>query len=72
MPQETIKDYYQQIKRLRIKQISIISFEKSPSMETQPEKINEILGNKFKVFFESIVLEELNIKDMYLISNKFF
>ena len=72
MPQETIKDYYQQIKRLRIKQISIISYEKSPSMETQPEKINEILGNKLKVFFERTVIEELKIKDMYLISNKFF
>lgn len=69
MTQETIKDYYQQIKRLRIKQISIISYEKSPSMVTQPEEINKIMDDKLKVSFESTAIEGFKKKDMYLISN---
>ena len=67
MPENIVKNYCDYLKKLKVKEISLISYDNfDPKTTFNPEKLNNFFENKLKVsWFESII-EEYNRKQIFL------
>ena len=70
MPKMVIKNYIKFIKKLKTKEISLISYD-GFDLETtlNPKELNSFFDNKLNVSWENFLIEEYKIKDIYLTSN---
>ena len=70
MPKMVIKNYIKYIKKLKTKEISLISYD-GFNLETtlNPKELNSFFDNKLNVSWENRLIEEYKRKDIYLTSN---
>ena len=66
-----IKNYIKFIKKMKTKEISLISYD-GFNLETtfNPEELNSFFDNKLIVSWENRLIKEYKRKDIYLTSNK--
>ena len=69
MPKIVIKNYVKFIKKFKIKEISLLSYDNFDSKTTfNPEELNEFFDNKLKISWKSNLIEEYKSKLIYLVS----
>ena len=69
MPKIVIKNYVKFIKKFKIKEISLISYDNFDSKTTfNPEELNEFFDNKLKISWKINLIEEYKRKLIYLVS----
>tara|TARA_Y100001970_G_scaffold92161_1_gene116322 strand:- start:757 stop:1767 length:1011 start_codon:yes stop_codon:yes gene_type:complete len=69
MPHEVIKNYCKYIKKLNIRDISLISYEKyDPKTTFKPDKLNNYFDNSLNVFRHSKLIDDYKINEIYLTS----
>ena len=68
MQKEVVKNYFKALKKIKIKQISIISGLNTDSTVTTIDEVNRIFGNELYYSLENPLVEKLQNKECYLIS----
>ena len=70
MPKKVISNYVKFIKKLNIKEISLISYSGFDLKTTfNPEELNSFFDDKLSVSWKNSLIEEYNRKEIYLTSN---
>ena len=70
MPKKVISNYVKFIKKFKIKEISLLSYDKFDLKTTfNPEELNHFFNNKLSISRKNTLIEEHKIKDIYLTSN---
>jgi len=71
MPKIVIKNYVNFIKKFKIKEISLLSYDNFDSKTTfNPEQLNEFFDNKLKISWKINLIEEYKSKLIYLVSQQ--
>ena len=71
MPKTVIKNYVKFIKKLKTKEISLISYDGFDLKTTfNPEELNSFFDDKLSFSWENSLIEEYKRKEIYLTSNK--
>ena len=70
MPKKVISNYVKFIKKFKIKEISLLSYDRFDLETTfNPEELNHFFDNKLSISRKNTLIEEHKIKDIYLTSN---
>ena len=70
MPKKVISNYVKFIKKFKIKEISLLSYDKFDLKTTfNPEELNHFFNNKLSISRKNTLIEEHKIKDIYFTSN---
>ena len=70
MPKKVISNYVKFIKKFKIKEISLLSYDRFDLETTfNPEELNHFFNNKLSISRKNTLIEEHKIKDIYLTSN---
>lgn len=70
MPKKIVKNYVKYIKKFKIKDISLISYDKFDLSTTfNPENLQELFDIKLNIFWKKDLIEDYNKKLIYLTSN---
>ena len=70
MPKQVISNYVKFIKKFKIKEISLLSYDRFDLETTfNPEELNHFFNNKLSISRKNTLIEEHKIKDIYLTSN---
>ena len=71
MPKKVVSNYVKYIKKLDIKEISLISYGDFDLKTTfNPEELNSFFNNKLSASWKSTLIEEYKVKYLYLTSNQ--
>ena len=71
MPKKVVSNYVKYIKKLDIKEISLISYGGFDLKTTfNPEELNSFFNNKLSASWKSTLIEEYKVKYLYLTSNQ--
>ena len=70
MPKKIVKNYASYIKKFKIKDISLISYDKFDLRTTfNPENLQELFDIKLNISWKKDLIEDYNKKLIYLTSN---
>ena len=71
MPKLVIQNYIKYVKKFKVKDISLVSYERLNLKTTfDPEELNTFFDNKLNVYWENSLINEYKKKLIYLTSNK--
>ena len=70
MPKKVISNYVNFINKFKIKEISLLSYDRfDPETTFNPEELNHFFNNKLSISWKNDLIEEYKRKDIYLTSN---